>query len=354
MDNIFIFDVEISAWIYAPVVYLLWVSILLVCKKLAFNRIKRWVGRTKTQLDDVLMNALNLPLTLLIFVSGIFILEGISPLSENAELTKYFFIAFRATAIVAAIIFTDRLLRGLTQSYSSKVDVLKSSGGVAQGIVRIIVIGLGLMILLDSFGVSITPLIASLGIGSLAVALALQPTLENFFSGVQIMIDKPIMVGHFIKLESGEQGYVQKIGWRSSWVRMLQNNTVVIPNKLLVNSRVTNYYYPKQVMSVLVQVGVHYDSDLDHVEKVTIETGEEIMKTVDGGVPEFKPFIRYHTFNSSSIDFSVILRCREYVDSYRIKHEFIKKLHKRYNEEGIVIPFPIRAVNFSQEKVQKE
>ena len=354
MNSISVFNVEISAWIYAPIVYLLWVSILLLCKKLAFNRIKHWVGRTKTQLDDVLMNALNLPLTLLIFVSGVFILEAISPLGENAELTRYFFIALRAAAIVAVIIFVDRLLRGLIKNYSSKVDVLKSSGGVAQGIVRIIVLGLGLMILLDSFGVSITPLIASLGIGSLAVALALQPTLENFFSGVQIMIDKPIMVGHFIKLESGEQGYVQKIGWRSSWVRMLQNNTVVIPNKLLVNSRVTNYYYPDQVMSVLVQVGVHYDSDLEHVEKVTVETGEEIMKTVDGGVPEFTPFIRYHTFNNSSIDFTVILRCKEFVDSYRIKHEFIKKLHKRYDAEGIVIPFPIMAVNYSQEKTEKE
>lgn len=354
MNSITIFNIEISAWIYAPVVYLVWVSVLLALKKILFSRIKHWVGRTKTRLDDVILNALNLPLTLLIFVSGILVLERISPLGEGALLTRYFFIVFRAAAIVAVIIFFDRLLRGLIYNYSDKVDVFKTSRGVAQGLVRVIVLVLGLLILLDSFGISITPLVASLGIGSLAVALALQPTLENFFSGIQIIVDKPIAVGQFIKLDSGEEGYVEKIGWRSSWVRMLQNNTVVIPNKILVSSKILNYYYPQQDMAVLVQVGVHYNSDLEYVERVTIEVGEEVMKEVSGGVPDFKPFIRYHTFNSSSIDFTVILRCGEFVDNYLIKHEFIKRLHKRYNEAGIVIPFPIRAVNYTQEKDERE
>jgi small-conductance mechanosensitive channel len=74
------------------------------------------------------------------------------------------------------------------------------------------------------------------------------------------------------------------------------------------------------------------------------------MKEVKGGVPEFKPFIRYHTFGNSSINFTVILRAKEFVDQYLVKHEFIKRLHKRYNKEGIVIPFPITALNFEQEK----
>jgi small-conductance mechanosensitive channel len=105
-------------------------------------------------------------------------------------------------------------------------------------------------------------------------------------------------------------------------------------------------------MAVLVQVGVHYESDLEHVEKVTIEVGEEVMKTVTGGVPEFKPFIRYHTFADFSVNFTVILRAREFVDNYLVKHEFIKRLHKRYAEEGIVIPYPIRAINYDQEKAR--
>lgn len=352
MNNIIIFGVEVSAWIYAPVVYFLCVTILFIVKKIVFVRIKKITSKTKLRLDDLLLNSLDFPLTLLIFVSGIFVLERISPLGEGTELTKYFFVALRCTTIIAIILFLDKFLRALMHLYSDKIEILKTTSGITQGIIRIIVIGLGLLILMDSFGVSITPLLASLGVGSLAVALALQPTLENFFSGIQLIIDKPIKIGQFVKLESGEEGYVHKIGWRSSWIRMLPNNTVVIPNKSLVSSKVLNYYYPEREMAVLVQVGVHYDSDLEHVEKVTIEVGEEIMKTVQGGVPEFKPFIRYHTFNNFSIDFTVILRCKEFVDNYLIKHEFIKKLHKRYAKEGIIIPYPIRAINYSQEKAQ--
>ncbi|MBU1006193.1 MAG: mechanosensitive ion channel family protein [Candidatus Omnitrophica bacterium] len=351
MKEITLFNFSIPTFIYAPVVYFLWVSVLLLTKKAVFDRIHALASRTRSQLDDILLDALNFPLTLLIFVSGMFILEKIMPsiLSES-ELSKYAVVALKTTTIVAIIIFMDKLLGNLIKTYSKKVDILKTSGGVARGFVRAIVMALGLLILLDSFGVSITPLLASLGIGSLAVALALQPTLENFFSGIQIIVDKPVMVGQFIKLDSGEEGYVEKVGWRSTWVRMLPNNVVVIPNKMLVSSKVVNYYYPEKEMAVLVQVGVHYNSDLKHVEKVTCEVAKDIMKEVTGGVPGFDPFIRYHTFNAFSIDFTVILRAKEFVDNYLIKHEFIKRLHERYNKEGIVIPYPIRAINTTQEK----
>ncbi|MFH1776236.1 MAG: mechanosensitive ion channel family protein [Candidatus Omnitrophota bacterium] len=352
MKNLVLFGISVPAWIYAPVIYFVWVSGLFIVRRIVFNRIQRFAQRTHTQLDDIFIAALQFPLTLFIYVSGGLVLQQFSPLAKDAELTKYIFVAFKATTIVAVIIFLDKLLKNLIQLYSEKVEILKTSGSITQGVVRAIVIVIGILILMDSFGISITPLIASLGIGSLAVALALQPTLENFFSGVQIVIDKPIQKGQFIKLDSGEEGYVEKIGWRSTWVKMLPNNIVVIPNKVLVNSKVLNYYYPSTDLAVLVQVGVHYDSDLTQVERVTIEVGEKIMKTVTGGVADFKPFIRYHTFNAYSIDFTVILRAKEFVDNYLIKHEFIKALHARYAKEGIIIPYPIRAINETQENPQ--
>jgi len=353
MDDLVLFTIKIPAFIYAPVIYFFWVSILLSVKKIIFSRIEKFASRTRSKLDDILLGALNFPLVLLIFVSGVFILQRISPILINSELSRYFFVILRTTTVIAIVIFMDRLVNNLVQVYSHKVDILKTSGAVARTFVRIIVVGLGLLILLDSFGVSITPILASLGIGSLAVALALQPTLENFFSGIQIVIDKPVKVGQFIKLDSGEEGYVVKVGWRSTWIRMLPNNVVVIPNNVLVNSKVLNYYYPETELAVLVQVGVHYESDLKHVERVTCEVGKEVMKEVQGGVPGFDPFIRYHTFNDFSIDFTVILRAKEFVDNYFVKHEFIKRLHERYNKEGIVIPYPIRAINYEQETGSK-
>jgi len=351
MNNFDVFGFEVSPWIYLPLVYLLWVSLLLMVKRIAFKIIHKIAKKTKTKFDDILLSAADFPLLLLIFTSGGAVIERLLPLAGETELTSYFMVGFKITTIVAIVLFIDKLINGLIKHYSPKVDILKSTGGVAQGIVRIIVIGLGLLILLDSFGVSITPILASLGVGSLAVALALPPTLENFFSGIQLVVDKPIKVGQFIKLESGEEGYVHKIGWRSTWVRMLPNNIVVMPNKSMVNSKIINYYYPEKELAVLVQVGVHYESDLEKVEKVTIDVGRDTLKEVTGGVPEFDPFIRYHTFDDFSINFTVILRAQEFVDNYLIKHEFIKRLHKRYAKEGINIPYPIRAINYDQEKM---
>ncbi|MFH1310368.1 MAG: mechanosensitive ion channel family protein [Candidatus Omnitrophota bacterium] len=347
MKEIEIFGIHIAPSISIPVLYFLWVTIFLGLKKIFFRNIHNLALKTKTKVDDIFVEALDLPLILLIFVSGAFVLDNLFHFGAESELLKFVDLAFKVTAIIAVIIFTDRLFRGIINTYSEKFPILRGSSGVVHVVVRAVVMGLGVLILLDNFGISITPILASLGIGSLAVALALQPTLENFFSGIQIVVDKPVSVGQFIKLESGEEGYVEKIGWRSTWVRMLPNNVVVLPNKLLVNSRVLNYYYPQKELAVLVQVGVHYDSDLEHVEKVTIEVGKDVLKTVQGGISEFTPFIRYHTFNDFSIDFSVILRAKEFVDNYLIKHEFIKRLHKRYREEGIVIPFPISTLDWN-------
>ena len=353
MTAISVFGLVVSTWIVVPVVYFFWVTILLLFKKVLIKILTKLVSRTKTRIDDILVEALDFPLTLLIFTSGGLIIERLLPRGE-AELTNAFLVAFKVVTIVAVVLFIDKFINNSMKEYSGKLAILKATGSIARGIVRMVVIGLGFMMLLDSLGVSITPLIASLGVGSLAIALALQPTLENLFAGVQLVVDKPIQIGQFVQLESGEEGYIHKIGWRSTWVRMLQNNTVVMPNKTLVNAKIINYYYPERELAVLVQCGVHYDSDLEQVERVTVEVAKETLQNVPGGVSDFQPFIRYHTFDAYSINFSVILRAKEFVDNYLLKHEFIKRLHRRYRQEGIVIPYPIRAINYGQEKAFEE
>ncbi|MDP8299695.1 MAG: mechanosensitive ion channel family protein [Candidatus Tantalella remota] len=347
MSNLRIWGMDVPAAIYIPVLYFLWVSVFLILKRVVFGAIKRFATKTAFRFDDVLMHALDLPLLLFVFVSGIAVLDNIFQFGTDGELLVMVDIVFKATTIIAIIIFFDRLFTGLVKTYSENIPALRDSKGVIQIILRAVVMGLGLLILLDNFGVSLTPILASLGVGSLAVALALQPTLENFFSGMQLIIDKPIKIGQFIKLDSGEEGYVEKIGWRSTWVRMLLNNTVVIPNNVLVNSRVLNYYYPETEISIKIQAGVHYDSDLDHVEKVVVEVAKDVLENVEGGVKDFEPNVRFHTFNDSSIDFRVLLRAQEFTDSYLLKHEFIKRLHKRFKEEDIVIPYPIRTLDWN-------
>jgi len=203
---------------------------------------------------------------------------------------------------------------------------------------------LGVLVILNGLGLSITPMLTALGVGGLAVALALQEPLANFFAGLFITLAGQIRVGDYVKLDSGQEGYVVDFSWRSTRLRVLANNLILVPNAKLAQAIVVNHNLPSQEMAVLVEVGVDYDSDLQHVERVVIDVGCEVMRRVTGAVPDFQPFIRYHTFGESSIDFTVILRAKEFVDQYLVKHEFVKRLHRRFNDEGIVIPFPIRTI----------
>ncbi len=121
---------------------------------------------------------------------------------------------------------------------------------------------------------------------------------------------------------------------------------VVVPNQKIATSIITNYALPETECSMLVAVGVSYDSDLDHVEKITVAVAKEVLRDTDGAVKDFDPFIRYNAFGESSIQFNVILRIKNVVDQHLIRHEFIKRLHMRYRDEGIKIPFPTRTIKF--------
>ncbi|MBK7083536.1 MAG: mechanosensitive ion channel [Flavobacteriales bacterium] len=124
-----------------------------------------------------------------------------------------------------------------------------------------------------------------------------------------------------------------------------------VPNSKLASAIVQNLQLPE--VSVVVQVGVSYDSDLDHVEEVTIATARKVVRRMQPALKDFDPFIRYHTFAESSIGFSVILRASEFTQRFELMHEFIKALHRRYREEGIVIPYPIRTLQMDLAKTMQ-
>jgi small-conductance mechanosensitive channel len=330
-----------------PLVFIVWVVCLTVVMRVIYSRLRRLAGRTATDIDDILIGALRVPTLIVILVSGAYIMVRILPLSDRWN--QGLEIATKVAIIISGVIFADAIVRAALRRASSRVDYLKSSPGVVHTAVRGVIVLLAILIGLDTVGVSITPLIASLGVGSLAVALALQSPLANFFAGIQIAADKPVEIGQYIKLDTGEEGYVTRIGWRSTTIRALPNNLIVIPNSKIMDAIITNFYLPEKSLSILVQVGVSYASDLEHVERVTIEVAREVLQQVEGGKKDFEPFIRYHTFDSSSINFTVILRAEEFVNGYLLKHEFIKRLHRRYREEGIVIPFPLRTLDIKRE-----
>jgi small-conductance mechanosensitive channel len=249
-----------------------------------------------------------------------------------------------ALAVLAVTLGAARVAADAVRAGARAHSGVSGSATIFVNITRVVVLSIGLLILLASLGVSITPLLTALGVGGLAVALALQDTLTNLFAGVHILASGKVRPGDFIMLDSGQEGYVVDTNWRNTTIRQLPDNLVIVPNATLAAAIMTNYHRPEQETSVTVQLGVAYDSDLDHVEEVTLDVGREVMRDVDGAVPAHEPVIRYHTFGDSSIDFSVLLRTSEVTRQYVVVHEFIKRLHRRYRKEGIDIPYPVRTI----------
>ena len=329
----------------------LFLCIMLVMQRIILVRLTRLSALSSRPHGTLLLKSLNWPIVILVVGSSLFLLEYLLIQSGIREglLNSNAAIFARMLLILAIIIFVDSFAVGLLTLRAESSEAMRNSRSIIVGIARSITLGVGLLVVMGTLGISITPLIASLGITSLAVALALQPTLSNFFSGVQLVMDKPIRVGDFVELDSGEQGFVDRIGWRSTWIKMLPNNVVIMPNSRLSESKIINYFYPAKELSVPVEVGVHYDSDLDHVERVTLEVAREILRSHEWGVENYDTFVVFHTFDSYSINFTVMLRAGEYFQRFWVKSAFIKALHRRYAQEGIVIPYPISALNTSQE-----
>jgi small-conductance mechanosensitive channel len=322
----------------------------LIFERIVLTRLRRIAARTKWEGDEIIINALRGVTTLWFVIAGIYGAIHTFPISPALLdiLKKVLLVG----VILSATLVLAKIAVGLVNLYSRKAEGLLPSTSIFANLTKLIILLIGVLIILQTLGISITPILTALGVGGLAVALALQDTLSNLFAGIHILLSRKIRPGDYVKLESGQEGYVTDITWRNTTIRALPNNMIIVPNSKLASAIVINFYRPETEMAVLVEVGVSYDSDLEKVQRVTMEVGKEVMREVQGGVPEFEPFVRYHTFADFSINFTVILRAKEYVDQYLIKHEFMKRLYKRYGEEGIEIPFPIRTVYMKGDQKQ--
>ena len=254
------------------------------------------------------------------------------------------------TAILSVTIVLAKSVAGIIKTHKKKVEGVLPSPSIIIYLVKIIIISIGFLILIQSLGITIAPLLTALGIGGLAVALALQDTLSNLFAGFHIIASNQLTSGDYVKLDTGEEGYIQDVTWRNTIIKTFKNNMIIVPNSKIASAILTNYNQPVQEMKIWIRVGVSYNSDLEFVEKVTVDVANEVMRDVTGGLTDSKPFIRFMSFDDSSISLRVILFTKEYEMQYIIQHEFVKRLHKRYKREGIVIPFPIRTIEMKDHR----
>jgi small-conductance mechanosensitive channel len=309
-------------------------------------RVPKWLGSRQPRLTESALQIVRKRLPLWSLLIGGWLAAGYWPLTPEGHLLvgRTAFVLGATSVTLALATLASQSVEAYAALISTTLPVTSLTRHVAWTLIAV----LGLLVVLNGLGLSITPMLTALGVGGLAVALALQEPLANFFAGVFITLAGQIRVGDYVKLDSGQEGYVVDFSWRSTRLRMLANNLIVVPNAKLAQAIVVNHHLPSRDLAVLVDVGVDYASDLRHVERIVGEVGREVMREVPGGVPDFEPFIRYHTFGDSSINCTVILRAEEFVDQYLLKHEFVKRLHSRFNSEGIVIPFPIRTIAYRQ------
>jgi small-conductance mechanosensitive channel len=334
---------------------LLWPSVAFVAGTLAALALRAiclaLLRRFRSPVVVGLVEVLRVPSLLWCLVLGLWI--GVETGSELERLPRRLSEELSFVLEVAIIVSVTITLAGILSSLIRHAGETRALGGpvtgLAQTAARGVVLVVGGLVLLAVLGIQITPILTALGVGGLAVALALQDTLSNLFAGMHLLADRPIRVGDYVKIAEDVEGYVVDVGWRSTRVRMLQNSVVIVPNKKVAESIITNYDLPESRIALLIKLGVSYASDPDRVEAVLVEEARAAAKEVPGLLADPAPMVRFIPgFGDYSLDFTLVCQVATFVDQYAVQHELRKRVLRRFRQEGIEMPFPVRTVELRQ------
>jgi len=279
--------------------------------------------------------------------------EGI--FTSIAGTGEYAFRVWQVSAIFMATFtfshLSDRMIKWYLANVAGKTATTLDDTllPIFRRVLPITVYAVGTLVAIDNLGVSISPILAGLGIGGLAVALAVQPTLSNFFAGTYVVTEGELKAGDFIELDGGPSGYVESVGWRSTKIRSRFNNLVIIPNSRMAESIVTNYFSPTPAMNVIVTCGVSYESDLEQVENIALEEAEALVKESRHSIKDMDPFFGFSNFGDSNIDFFIFLQAVDRNGTFILKSQLMKRIHSRFTAEGIEINYPVRKLVLSDE-----
>ena len=312
----------------------------LLAERILHPALTRFVRRTTFRWDDVFVDALRGLLLPWLALAGLLLAApelGLTP-EAAGKLRLFVLLAYAVSLTVFAARFAGNLVAALSDHVAST--------SILRNVVRLCVYIAGALILLDRLGIAIAPLLTVLGVGGLAISLALKDTLSNLFAGMQIVASRHVRVGDMIKLESGEEGIVTDIQWRVTTVRTPLNTLVVVPNARFAEAIVTNCSRPTPEVLVRVPFAVGHGNDLERVERLALESGRETLRASAAAAPDFEPFVRFADWNESSVGLILVLKVREPGLEAPIRLEAIKRLHKTLASEGVALPYPVRTVRW--------
>ena len=305
--------------------------------------LRQWLGPTNAL--QVLLAAVRFPSILWCVVVGLFVaIQTIDPVLLPRRLAVELNLVLEAAVILSATFTVAGVLGALVAAAGERRALGVGVTGLARAAVRVFVLVIGGLILLDVLGVKITPLLTALGVGGLAVALALQDTLSNLFAGVHLLADRPIRVGDYVKIADAIEGHVVDVGWRSTRVRTLTNNVVIVPNKRVAESVIVNYDMPERRLSIAIPISVAYGSDPERVETVLVDEARRAAAELAGLLAEPSPSVRLIPgFGLYGLEFTLSCQVASFVDQYAVQHELRKRVLRRLQREGIDLPYPIRS-----------
>ncbi len=332
-----------TQFVQPAAVFFVTLGIAYLIRRIFFGALRRWHDRSPTRAVTAVQEALRGPTHIWNFIlaSHFAIQSSNLPLrftERSPEVLQVLFIA-------SLTLMFMRLSGDVVRTFGDQVPGAVPVTTLSQNLAQLVVLILGILVGLRLIGIEITPILTALGVGGIAVALALQDTLANLFAGFYISVAGQIRPGDYIKLNTGEEGYVTDISWRATAMRGLANSMVIVPNAKLAQSNVTNYYLPNKRMGASVQVGVAYDSDIEKVERVLLEIGKKAVSEVPGMLAEPAPAVTLDPgFGDWSLGFTLGFQIAEFSNQFGVRHELRKRILQRFREEGIAIPFPTRTI----------
>jgi small-conductance mechanosensitive channel len=332
----------LDQWL-SPLIVILGATVFgLIFKVVVHSRLSKIAEHSKWEGDDVIISSVESQIVFWFFLLGLSLALKDTPIPDQYALYVGNLLSI---LLIASITHASaKLVVGLLELWSKKQGGGFPSTTIFTNIVWITVYVIGLLIILDNLDISIAPMLTALGVGGLAVSLALKDTLSDVFAGLHILLSKKVEPGDFVSLDSGEMGYIQNISWRNTKMLERSNNLIHIPNTKLSTAIIKNYDSGDPSFSVKIPLGVSYNSDLDHVGQVVMEVAKELHDSMEEVNKDAEPSFKFRAFGESSIDLAVYFRGNKYGDQNPIIHEFIKKVHKRFSKEGIDIPYPVRTI----------
>jgi small-conductance mechanosensitive channel len=305
-------------------------------------------AKTGTDLDDVIIKAIKLPIRYLAIILGFFYAVRGYDLSWTVKEKTFGLSDLMLVLAILLIAYTaSRILKNVFIWLDKKKEekVSRTRFVFLRKIVSVAVYVIAFMIILSQFGIQIAPLLGALGILGLAIAFGLQSTMENLFSALFLVLDKSINIGDWIQLDDGTKAYIEDISWRSVRIRTFGNNSVIVPNSVFVGQKIASYDYPISSFFTSIKCSVSYDTDLEKAEYVIMQAAEKVIK--DEGIKEMEnnPIVRFSAFGDSAIEFSAIVKIDHVQDEGRVQHALIKEIHKQFKLNNIEIPFPQRVVH---------